>query len=203
LSNNFTNNGDKTGNSAQSGDTPDESTDDVSEFSDELTANVSADEIANIQKVLGDLERSKSDFLYLRAEFENYKKQALKERSEYLKYGSERIIVALLDVVDNFSRALATQLDPANPKSIDGFRHGMELTANEFKATFRRFNVEPVECLGKPFDPHLHEALGSEETDSTPPGHITQVFRPAYKLHDRVIRPAQVIVAKEKSKNPS
>ena len=177
----------------------DENTGEVSEFSDELTANIASDSLANAQKLLTDLEKSRSDFLYLRAEFENYKKQVLKERSEYVKYGSERIIVALLDVLDNFSRALVMELDPGNKKNVELFKQGLEMTANEFKATLKRFGVESLDCLGKPVDPHLHEALGSEETDQEKPGHITKVFRPAYKLHDRVIRPAQVIVAKEKS----
>ncbi|MEQ1878161.1 MAG: nucleotide exchange factor GrpE [Bdellovibrionia bacterium] len=180
-------------------DADDEGTGEVAEFSDELTANISNDALASAQKLLTDLEKSRSDFLYLRAEFENYKKQVLKERSEYLKYGSERVIAALLDVLDNFSRALAMELDPGNKKNIELFKQGLELTASEFKATLKRFGVEPLECMGKPFDPHLHEALGSEESDQVKPGHISQVFRPAYKLHDRVIRPAQVIVAKEKS----
>ena len=68
----------------------------------------------------------------------------------------------------------------------------------EFKSTLKKFSVEEVECKGQPFDPNLHEALGAEETDQIPAGHISQVFKAAYKLHERVIRPAQVIVAKEK-----
>ena len=140
--------------------------------------------------------KAQNDLLYLRAEFDNYKKQSIKERSDYLKYGSERLITELLEVIDNFDRALAT---PATAENIDTFSQGMQLTSNELKGTLKKFGVEEVPCKGEAFDPTYHEALSSEETDEVEPGHITQVFKGAYKLHDRLIRPAQVVVAKAKS----
>ena len=151
----------------------------------------SADEVAKLQ---AELEQAKKDNLYLRADFDNYKKGAIKERSELIRYGAERIVSDLLDLLDNFERALAMELTEDN---IQSFKEGMSLTRNEFHKVLHKFGVQPVESEGVKFDPMVHEALSSEETDRVPPGHISQVFKKAYKLHDKLIRPAQVVVAKE------
>jgi molecular chaperone GrpE len=141
-------------------------------------------------------DKFKSDYLYLRAEFENFKKQAIKERSDLRKYGSERLIVDLLGILDIFETALSTD---ASPENAANFRKGIEMTAAELKSALHRHGVEEVAARGKPFDPVLHEALSSEETDSVPAGTITQVFKKPYRLYDRIVRPGQVVVAKSKS----
>ena len=165
------------------------------ELQDEAPA-ANADATSELQEQLA---KAKNDYLYLMADFENYKKHMIKERSDYMKYGSERLIVELLDVLDNFNRALEMEVDAGQNESFDSFRKGIELTASEFRSTLKKFGVEELKCQGEPFDPTFHEALGSEETDAVKPGHIANVFKNAYKLHDRIVRPAQVIVAKEKS----
>lgn len=144
-----------------------------------------------------DLAKAKSDYLYLRADFDNYRKAVIKERSELVKYGSERILVELLEVMDNFERALNTEL---TPETIALYKEGVELTRNEFKKTLEKFGVKEIACEGMAFDPALHEAISSEEAHSVAPGHITRVFKSAYKLHERIIRPAQVVVATEPKK---
>ncbi|MES2856511.1 MAG: nucleotide exchange factor GrpE, partial [Bdellovibrionota bacterium] len=136
----------------------------------------------------------KTEFLYQRAEFENYKKQAIKERADLRKYGPERLAVDLLNVLDIFDTALATELTPENMQT---FRRGIELTANELRSVLSRNGVEEIPAAGVPFDPSVHEALSSEEMADVAPGTITRVFKKPYKLHDRVIRPGQVVVAKK------
>lgn len=157
--------------------------------------NVSA---AQLKELTAQNEKLQRDFLYLRADFDNYKKSVIKERSDIIKYGSERVFTELLDVLDNFDRALDVKL---TPETIENFKAGIKLTATELRKVMQKFGIQEIECAGLPFDPNLHEALSSEETTEMPAGHITRVFRKAYKLHDRVIRPAQVVVAKE-PKNP-
>lgn len=149
------------------------------------------------EEIKQQVEKWKNDYLYLRAEFENYKRNAIKERSDISKYGSERLINEILAVVDNFDRALSTPLTSDN---LDVYSQGVKMTASELKNTLVRFGVSEVKCEGLAFDPSLHEALGAEDSDSVPEGHISKVFRAGYKLHDRLIRPAQVVVAK--GKNP-
>ena len=142
-----------------------------------------------------ELAKAKNDYLYLRADFDNFRKSTIKERAELMKYGSERIFLELLEVLDNFERALQTEL---TPETISVYKEGVELTRNELKKSIEKFGVHQIDCeSGAPFDPNVHEAISSEESDAVPPGHITRVFKTAYKLHDRIIRPAQVVVAKE------
>lgn len=141
-------------------------------------------------------EKYKNEYLYLRAEFDNYKKHVIKERADLLKYGNENAFVELLNILDNFERALEVKVAPEN---LDAVVKGIRMTETEFKKTLNKFGVSEVETMGKPFDPAIHEALSAEETDQVPNGHIARVFKKAYKLHDKIIRPAQVIVAKPKA----
>lgn len=143
-----------------------------------------------------ELAKLKNEYLYLRAEFENYKKQAIKERSELIRYGGERLGREILDVLDNFERALETELSSEN---LESFRKGIQLTASELKNLLTRFGIQEIPSDGKAFDPEIHEALGGEETTQVEPGHIVRVFKKAYKMHDRLLRPGQVIIARPPS----
>jgi len=149
----------------------------------------------DLQKLQDELMRVKNDHLYLMAEFENYKKHVIKERSDMRKYGSERLMVDLLNVLDIFDTALSTEVRVEN---LESFKKGVELTATELRSVLQRFGVEEIPALGKPFDPSSHEAISSEPTHDSPEGHIVRVFKKPYRLHDRVIRPGQVVVATAK-----
>ncbi|WII73057.1 nucleotide exchange factor GrpE [Bdellovibrio sp. 22V] len=149
---------------------------------------------SEIQKLQEQAEKFKNDYLYLRAEFENYKRNAIKERADLLKYGGERFIRDLLDVVDNFERALQFNVTAEN---FNSFKQGIEMTAQELRGLLQRHSVQEVPSQGAPFDPAVHEALSSEATDQVAPGHIARVFKKPYKLHDKVIRTGQVVVAKK------
>ena len=152
----------------------------------------------NFTKQLEDLqqqvEKFKNDYLYLRAEFDNYKKHVIKERADLMKYGSEGLILAMVSLLDNFERALETKVSPENLKT---YVEGVEMTAKEFRSTLAKFGAAPVESIGKTFDPAIHEAIGSEPTKEFKPGTVTRVLKKPYKLHDKVLRPGQVIVASE------
>lgn len=138
-------------------------------------------------------EKNKNEFLYLRAEFENYKRNVIKERSDYLKYGSERLIVELLSVLDNFERALEVK---PTPEALAQYVKGVEMTAQDFKNTLSKFGVAELPALGHNFDPNVHEALSSEDSSEFQAGQVCRVFKKPYKLHDKVVRPAQVVVAR-------
>ncbi len=159
----------------------------------ERDANEASPESQNLSPE-EELARMKNEYLYLRAEFDNFRKHSIKERSELLKYGAERFARDLLEVVDNFDRALEGELHSDN---IESFKKGIDLTAQDLKKLLEKFGVKEVPTQGEVFDPSLHEALSSEETDSYPPGHICRTFKKAYKIHDKLLRPAQVVVAKE------
>ena len=151
---------------------------------------------SDLTALKADLDKVRKEFLYLYAEFENYKKNSIKERSDLRKYGAERFVVDMLNVVDIFETALALENTPENAAA---FRKGIEMTAHELRQTLIRNGVEEQPALGTAFNPLIHEALSSEETSDLPEGHISRVFKKPYKLHDRLVRPGQVVVARPKS----
>jgi len=146
-----------------------------------------------------EIAKLKSDYLYLYADFENYKKQSIKERSDLRKFGAERLASDLLGVLDILETALASAQLGAD--HFEAFKKGIEMTANEFKSALKKNGIEEAPALGVAFDPMVHEALSSEDTVDFPEGHVSRVFKKPYRLHDRVIRPGQVVVARKPAAN--
>ena len=185
----------------KSQDNSNSSNEDLKRLSDETqpgdASQAAAEKNAPTAEELSEqLAKVRSEFLYLYAEFENYKKNAIKERSDLRKYGAERLVTDLLNVLDIFETALALDNTPENMAS---FRKGIEMTSTELKAALQRNGIEELPALGAPFNPSHHEALSSEETADLAPGQVSRVFKKPYKLHERVVRPGQVVVAKAKS----
>ena len=149
-------------------------------------------ETSELEKLKADLEKSKSDYLYLLAEFDNYRKNAIKERSDLVKYGSEKLVREFLGILDNFDRALEAPQDGENTGAL---HDGVQMIANDLRALLHRFGVDEVKSEGEVFDPMKHEALSSEPRSDIEPGRIVRVFKKAYKMHDKLLRPAQVVVA--------
>lgn len=141
----------------------------------------------------------KNEFLYLKAEFENFKRNTIKERSELLKFGAERVTRDLLDVIDNFERALQVEL---TPDTMQTFKVGIEMTAKELKEALAKHGILEIPSEGLVFNPAYHEAISSEPTANVPAGHVARVFKKPYKLHDKVIRMGQVVVAAPPANTP-
>ena len=139
------------------------------------------------------LAEMKKDYLYLKADFENYKKNSLKEKSDLIKYGGQSLVSSLADeVLDDFDRAFQSS---AEKQSLESFREGMNLISAKFGKILKRFGVTALDPAGQPFDPQCHEALSRQYSNKIPEGHIIGTLKKAYKLYDRLIRPAQVIVS--------
>jgi molecular chaperone GrpE len=143
------------------------------------------------------IEELKKERLYLLADFDNFRKQAIKERSDLVKYGSEPIIREFLTVLDNLERAAST---PVTADSVESYKNGIEMIVSQFKKVLEKFGVEEVQALGQSCDPLLHEAVSSVENPDAPPNTVTDVLQRAFKLKGKVIRPAQVVVNTLKSK---
>ena len=132
-------------------------------------------------------------FLYLKADFENYKRRAAKERSDLALFGGEHFIRALVnEVVDDLDRAYE---DFKQTQSLEHFKSGMDLIRKNLQKILKNFHVEAEDPTGKPFDPDRHEALSRQPTDKAPRDHILTTFKKAYTLHNKLIRPAQAVVA--------
>ena len=127
------------------------------------------------------------------AEFENYKKRVQKEKEDARKFGSESLLKDFLPVADNLDRAME-HASTTDPKQI---LEGVRLVQKLIESTLAKHGVVGFSALGLPFDPALHEALMQLESDK-PPGTVVQEMAKGYKLHDRLVRPAAVVVAKAK-----
>lgn len=155
-------------------------------------ATAAAPPKSDVEVAQEEIQKWKNEYLYLRAEFENYKKHAIKERSDLLKFGAERIARDILEVMDNFERALQTKV---SPDTLQTFKTGVEMTAKDLKETLTKHGIQEVPSENQPFNPAVHEAISSEPSTQVAEGHITKVFKKPYKLHDKVIRMGQVVVA--------
>lgn len=148
----------------------------------------------NLQNRILELESQASEkdkkYVYLYAEFENFKKRSSKERSDLLKFGCESMCRDLLSTVDNLERALSHTSPDTDKTLIDG----LKMVLSEFKNTLKRQGVESVETLKSDFDPNLHEAVGQEVSD-LPAGTILKEHTRGYTLHGRLLRPARVVVS--------
>lgn len=171
-----------------------EPTKDTAQNSSEQQAEAGNEEIQGLQKRITDLEaevkEKEAKYLYLYAEFENFKKRSIKERSDLLKFGWESAARDLLQVVDNLERALAHFPASADKSWVEG----IQMVLQQFLNILSQQGIQRVETIQKPFDPHLHEAVGQEES-ALPAETITQELSRGYTLHGRLLRPARVIVS--------
>ena len=127
------------------------------------------------------------------AEFENYKKRVGKEKDDARKFGTESLLKDFLPVADNLDRAMEAA-QATDPKQI---LEGVRLVQKLIESTLAKHGVVGFSALGLPFDPAVHEALMQLESDK-PPGTVVQEMAKGYKLHDRLVRPAAVVVSKSK-----
>ena len=143
------------------------------------------------------LEAEKDRVLRLSAEFENYKKRKQRELDDFKKFANETVFKNFLNVVDNLERAIAAAEEAPDE---GGLLEGVKLTHKEILKLFENFNVKPVDAKHQPFDPNFHQAVTQEETDEFPENTVTTVLQKGYTMHDRLIRPAMVVVSKKAEK---
>ena len=132
------------------------------------------------------------------AEVENVRRRFEREKQDNSKYAIANFAKSVLPVADNLERALASVSLEARAKDtgLENLCVGLELTHNELKAANEKFGIKPIEALGKRLDPNLHQAMFEVEDASVPVGTVVQVIQPGYVIHDRLLRPAMVGVAK-------
>jgi molecular chaperone GrpE len=141
------------------------------------------------RKVFEQLKAEHDRLLRTAADLENYKKRAAREKEEVQRYGNERLVKEILPVLDSLERALA-----AAPKD-DPLVSGVEMTRRLLEDALSRFGVKGFSAKGEPFDPRVHEALMTVETADAPPGTVVEEQQRGFWLHERLIRPAAVVVS--------
>lgn len=157
------------------------------ENEDSATKESDTDELTAVKE---ELKQLKDSYLRKVAEFENYKKRTLKEKTELILNGSEKTIVAILPVLDDFERAMADKSD--DPKVI---KEGMQLIFNKFNKILKSIGVEKIETEDKDFNVDYHEAIAMIPTpDDSKKGKVMDCVQTGYTLNNKVIRHAKVAV---------
>ncbi len=150
--------------------------------------------IAELEEEVADL---KDRLLRAAAETENLRKRSLKDIEDARKFATRQFSGDVLAVADNLARALEYVTDEARADDErKGLIEGVEMTLKEFSSILERHGIRPVEAMGAPFDPNLHQAMFEVESADVAAGHVMQVMRVGYTIHDRLLRPAMVGVAK-------
>jgi molecular chaperone GrpE len=146
---------------------------------------------AEVAKLASDLNELRQTLMRRQADFDNYRKRIERERADDAKRHTARVVEGLIPVIDGFEHALAAHREA----EYENYRKGFELIYKQLLDNVTRLGVERIDPLGKPFDPHLHQAMDRTETVDHEDGTILQVFQPGYVFHGRVLRPAMVRVA--------
>ena len=149
-------------------------------------------EESKIEALEKELEEQKDKLLRLAAEFDNYKKRTAREYANLIESANLDLIRSLLDILDNFRRALASAKD-ADAEAI--FK-GMEMIYNQFDSLLKERGLEEIEAEGQPFDPELHEAVMTTPTDELPEDYVASEMQKGYRIKGRVVRHSKVAVAK-------
>ena len=158
-------------------------------------APLTADEIANLKERAAKADEHWDRLLRQTADYENYKKRAVREKQDATKYANEALLQKLIPVIDNFEAALAAA--SSSSASTESLQTGVNMIYVQLKSALADSGLEEIDATDQPFDPNFHEAVSQQESDDTPEGHVLQQLRKGYKLRDRLIRPATVIVAKK------
>jgi molecular chaperone GrpE len=163
---------------------------------DGKAGSATPDDLESLRDRAGAAERKRDEYLDLlqrtRAEFENYQKRSRRDLDEERRYAHLPLARELLPALDNLQRALgANEREQEQSPMV----RGVALVETQLLDVLRRFGVTPVEALGRPFDPMLHEAVAQETRTDVAPGTVVRVLEPGYRLHERILRPARVVVA--------
>jgi len=157
---------------------------------------VTPEQLAELKARAARADENWDRLLRTTADFDNFKKRAAREKQEAVKYANEGLLQKLVPVLDSLDMALAAA-QTAGPDASQSLQAGIGMVCQQLKAALAEAGLEELNAVGKPFNPNLHEALSQQETPELPEGHVVQQVRKGYRLRDRLLRPASVVVAKQ------
>jgi molecular chaperone GrpE len=142
-----------------------------------------------------ELKQTQDRLVRLQADFENFRRRALKEKTEAHQYGHQNLVKDLLSTVDNLDRAI-DHASGSRDGDLESLLQGVELVRRELLGALAKNGVTPIEAVGENFDPALHEAMAQAPDASVAPNTIVEELQKGYKLRDRLLRPSRVVVAR-------
>ena len=159
------------------------------------------DELAELQKRVDELEKERDELkdqsLRTHAETENFKKRLTREKEDFAKYSNEKAVKEILPVIDNLERAVGHAKEAGEGGALI---EGVEMTLDLFQKALARLGVSHVGAVGETFNPEMHEAVQQIESADHEPNIVISEFQKGYMLHERLIRPAMVVVSSQSSK---
>jgi molecular chaperone GrpE len=159
---------------------------------------LTSEQIEDLKERAGKADENWDRLVRTTADFENYKKRALREKQDAIKYANENLLEKLIPVLDTFDMAQAATQNSAKD-ATQSLQAGINMVHQQLKAALADAGLEEVDASGKPFDPNLHEAVSQQESDEVPEGTVVQQLRKGYRLRGRLLRPASVVVSKAPS----
>ncbi|MDR2555863.1 MAG: nucleotide exchange factor GrpE [Fibromonadaceae bacterium] len=168
----------------------------ISEEVDKLIEESAEESVAEGTEKETDKEKAAHDkYLRLFAEFENYRTRSAKEQLEIINTANGKLLAKLSVVKDNFERAFAEENKTGD---LAAFEKGVRLIQEQFNKVLEEFGLETMDPTGQPFDPNMHEALMNQPSETVPEGEIIQVFQKGYRIKNKLLRVAKVIVSSGK-----
>jgi molecular chaperone GrpE len=166
-----------------------------------VPAGLTSEQIEDLKTRAARADENWDRLLRTTADFDNFKKRAARERIEIAQFAATALIQKLLPVLDHIEMAQAAA-QTAQGDKLASLQAGVAMIQDQLKTVLTETGIEEIDATGKPFDPALHEAVSQRETAEVPEDHVFQQLRKGYKLRDRLLRPATVIVAKKPATRP-
>lgn len=157
---------------------------------------ITPEQITEMQQKAAKADELRDQLLRTVADMDNLRKRSAREKQEAIRYANESILEKLVPVLDNFEMAMQATAS-AEGASVDALKTGVTMILSQFKNVMADCGLEEIDAAGKPFDPNLHEAVSQQASNDVPEGQVLQQLRKGYKLKDRLIRPATVVVSKK------
>ena len=158
-------------------------------------ATITAEQLEELKQRAAKADENWERLLRTTADFDNYKKRATREKQDAIRFANENLLEKLVPVLDSFDMAL-TAAQNNQSDGAQSLKTGINMVYQQLKGAMTEAGLEEVDAIGKPFDPNLHEAVSQQDHPDLPEGQVVQQLRRGYKLRERLLRPATVIVSK-------
>ncbi|MDH5764161.1 MAG: nucleotide exchange factor GrpE [Nitrospinota bacterium] len=158
----------------------------------EVVAEVVEEGLSELELAQQEARDMKDEMLRMRAETENLRKRLQKDKQDSIQFANERLIKQLIPIFENLDRALK-----APDTNVESLKEGVQMTADQVLALFKKENVEPIQSVGEPFDPTVHEVLSQMESSDHDENTVIEEFSKGYRMNGRVLLPSRVVTSKK------